>query len=54
MRTPFIMKQRLWEKSGHWDHYRENMYFTELDETKFALKPMNCPGHTEFSNAGEI
>jgi len=45
VRTPFIMKQRLWEESGHWDHYRENMYFTEADETKFALKPMNCPGH---------
>lgn len=45
VRTPFMMKQRLWEESGHWDHYRENMYFTEVDETKFALKPMNCPGH---------
>jgi threonyl-tRNA synthetase len=39
------MNQRLWEQSGHWDHYHENMYFTEVDETKFALKPMNCPGH---------
>ena len=45
VRTPFIMNQRLWEQSGHWDHYQENMYFTEVDETKFALKPMNCPGH---------
>ncbi|XOK60518.1 threonine--tRNA ligase [Paenibacillus elgii] len=45
VRTPFMMNQRLWEESGHWDHYRENMYFTEVDETKFALKPMNCPGH---------
>lgn len=45
VRTPFMMNQRLWEQSGHWDHYHENMYFTEVDETKFALKPMNCPGH---------
>ncbi|KRG12939.1 threonine--tRNA ligase [Virgibacillus soli] len=45
VRTPFMMNQELWEKSGHWDHYHENMYFTEVDKTKFALKPMNCPGH---------
>lgn len=45
VRTPFIMNQRLWEQSGHWDHYHENMYFTEVDDSKFALKPMNCPGH---------
>ena len=45
VRTPFIMNQRLWEQSGHWDHYHENMYFTEVDNTRFALKPMNCPGH---------
>lgn len=45
VRTPFMMNQRLWEQSGHWDHYHENMYFTDVDETKFALKPMNCPGH---------
>ena len=45
VRTPFIMNQRLWEQSGHWEHYHENMYFTEVDETNFALKPMNCPGH---------
>ncbi|WP_010268521.1 threonine--tRNA ligase [Paenibacillus senegalensis] len=45
VRTPFMMNQRLWEQSGHWDHYHENMYFSEVDETKFALKPMNCPGH---------
>jgi len=45
VRTPFMMNQRLWEQSGHWDHYHENMYFTEVDGTKFALKPMNCPGH---------
>lgn len=45
VQTPFVMNQRLWEQSGHWDHYHENMYFTEVDESKFALKPMNCPGH---------
>lgn len=45
VRTPFMMNQRLWEQSGHWDHYHENMYFSEVDDTKFALKPMNCPGH---------
>ncbi len=45
VRTPFIMNQRLWEQSGHWEHYHENMYFTEVDDNKFALKPMNCPGH---------
>ncbi|MFE4142301.1 threonine--tRNA ligase [Peribacillus sp. YIM B13472] len=45
VRTPFMMNQRLWEQSGHWDHYHENMYYTEVDQTKFAMKPMNCPGH---------
>lgn len=45
VRTPSMMNQRLWEKSGHWDHYHENMYFSEVDNAKFAMKPMNCPGH---------
>lgn len=45
VRTPFIMNQRLWQNSGHWDHYHENMYFSEVDDTTYALKPMNCPGH---------
>lgn len=45
VRTPLIMNQRLWEQSGHWDHYKENMYFTNVDESAFAVKPMNCPGH---------
>ncbi|MEH7121756.1 threonine--tRNA ligase [Bacillus sp. JJ1773] len=45
VRTPFMMNQQLWERSGHWDHYHENMYFSEVDQTKFAMKPMNCPGH---------
>lgn len=45
VRTPLMMNKRLWEQSGHWDHYHENMYFTKVDEFEFALKPMNCPGH---------
>ena len=45
VRTPFIMNERLWHQSGHWDHYHENMYFSEVDDTKYAMKPMNCPGH---------
>ncbi len=44
IRTPQILNKRLWERSGHWDNYAENMYLTEVDETPFALKPMNCPG----------
>ena len=43
--TPLMMNNRMWEQSGHYEHYRENMYFTNVDETTFALKPMNCPGH---------
>lgn len=43
--TPLMMNQRLWEQSGHWQHYKENMYFTKVDDQEFALKPMNCPGH---------
>jgi len=45
VRTPIMMNRRLWERSGHWDHYKENMYFSEVDNQSFALKPMNCPGH---------
>lgn len=44
IRTPIILSKALWEQSGHWDHYRENMYFTKIDETDYAVKPMNCPG----------
>ncbi|MGU3342040.1 threonine--tRNA ligase [Staphylococcus succinus] len=43
--TPFIMNETLWKESGHWEHYKDNMYFTEVDDIKYALKPMNCPGH---------
>ena len=42
--TPMLLNRQLWETSGHWDHYRENMYTTVIDETDFAVKPMNCPG----------
>ena len=44
IRTPIILNQKLWQQSGHWDHYRENMYFTEIDGEGYAVKPMNCPG----------
>lgn len=42
--TPMMLNRQLWETSGHWDHYKENMYTTVIDETDFAIKPMNCPG----------
>ncbi|WP_297377840.1 threonine--tRNA ligase [uncultured Helcococcus sp.] len=42
--TPMILNEELWHTSGHWDHYAENMYFTEIDEEPYAIKPMNCPG----------
>ena len=42
--TPMILERSLWESSGHWDHYRENMYTTTIDDVDFAVKPMNCPG----------
>ena len=42
--TPMIMNRDLWIRSGHWDHYRENMYFTKIDDMDYAIKPMNCPG----------
>ena len=42
--TPIILSKKLWLQSGHWDHYKENMYFTQLDEEDYAVKPMNCPG----------
>ena len=45
VKTPLIMNQRLWERSGHWDHYKDNKYFTKVDDQDYALKPMNCPGH---------
>jgi len=44
IRTPIILDRKLWEQSGHWDNYKENMYFTQIDDRDFAVKPMNCPG----------
>jgi threonyl-tRNA synthetase len=44
IRTPIMLERTLWERSGHWDNYKDNMYFTAIDEVDFAVKPMNCPG----------
>jgi threonyl-tRNA synthetase len=44
IKTPIILNRELWERSGHWDHYQENMYFTKIDDQDYAVKPMNCPG----------
>lgn len=44
IKTPTILNSSLWKRSGHWDNFKENMYFTEIDESDFAVKPMNCPG----------
>lgn len=44
IRTPIMLNEDLWHQSGHWDHYKENMYFTTIDEKNYAIKPMNCPG----------
>lgn len=44
IKTPIILSRSLWEQSGHWGHYKDNMYFTEIDDQDFAVKPMNCPG----------
>lgn len=44
VKTPIILNRTLWEKSGHWEHYKESMYFTKIDEKDYAIKPMNCPG----------
>ncbi|WP_322630460.1 threonine--tRNA ligase [Aedoeadaptatus coxii] len=44
IKTPIILNEALWHRSGHWDHYRDNMYFTKIDGEDYAIKPMNCPG----------
>ncbi|WZL74493.1 threonine--tRNA ligase [Clostridiaceae bacterium 35-E11] len=44
VKTPIILNEQLWHTSGHWDHYKENMYFTSIDQMDYAVKPMNCPG----------
>jgi threonyl-tRNA synthetase len=48
VRTPIIYDAELWKQSGHWDKYRDNMYFTEVEERQFGLKPMNCPAHIQI------
>ncbi len=50
VRCPQLLDVSLWKKSGHWDHYQENMFFTESEKLNFALKPMNCPGHVQIFN----
>ena len=50
--TPFVMPRSLWERSGHWAKYKENMFITESEKRIFALKPMNCPGHVEIFKKG--
>ena len=51
VRGPQIMDVSLWKKSGHWDNYQENMFFTESEKRTYAVKPMNCPGHVQIYNA---
>ncbi|MBP3039446.1 threonine--tRNA ligase [Bacillaceae bacterium Marseille-Q3522] len=51
IKTPIMMKQELWEQSGHWQHYHENMYFSNVDGQNYAIKPMNCPGAVLLFNS---
>ena len=52
IKTPLIMDRGLWEKSGHWDNYQENMFTTQSEKRDYAVKPMNCPGHVQIVNQG--
>ena len=52
VRCPQILDVSLWKRSGHWDNYKDNMFFTESETRQYALKPMNCPGHVQVFNAG--
>jgi threonyl-tRNA synthetase len=52
VRTPAVMDRALWEKSGHWDNYRDNMFTTASENRDYAVKPMNCPGHVQIFNSG--
>ncbi|MEY3200671.1 MAG: threonine--tRNA ligase [Pseudomonadota bacterium] len=52
VKTPLVMDRTLWEKSGHWDNYRDNMFTTESEKRDYAIKPMNCPGHVQIFNHG--
>ncbi|TMG84141.1 MAG: threonine--tRNA ligase [Betaproteobacteria bacterium] len=51
VKCPLILDRSLWEKSGHWENYKENMFFTESEKRDFAIKPMNCPGHVQIFNS---
>ncbi|MDT8446813.1 MAG: threonine--tRNA ligase [bacterium] len=53
IKTPVMLSQELWERSGHWGYYRENMYVSEIEDKHFAIKPMNCPGAMLFYNEGQ-
>ncbi|MET3107367.1 threonyl-tRNA synthetase [Oxalobacteraceae bacterium GrIS 2.11] len=52
VKTPQILDRSLWEKTGHWENYRDNMFVTESESRNYALKPMNCPGHIQIFNTG--
>jgi len=52
IKTPMVMDKSLWERSGHWENYRENMFVTESEKREYAIKPMNCPGHIQVFNQG--
>lgn len=52
VKAPLMMDRTLWEKSGHWDKYAENMFTTESEKREYAVKPMNCPGHVQIFNQG--
>ncbi|MDH3315024.1 MAG: threonine--tRNA ligase [Gammaproteobacteria bacterium] len=52
VRAPLVLDISLWKRSGHWDNFRENMFFTESESRNYAVKPMNCPGHVQIFNAG--
>jgi threonyl-tRNA synthetase len=52
VRTPAVMDRSLWEKSGHWENYHENMFTTSSENRDYAVKPMNCPGHVQIFNSG--
>ena len=52
VRAPLVLDVSMWKRSGHWDNFRENMFFTESESREYAVKPMNCPGHVQIFNAG--
>ena len=52
VKTPLVMDRQMWERSGHWDNYRDNMFTTESEKRDYAIKPMNCPGHVQIYNHG--